>query len=160
MATSRIATRILIENLNQAFDGRSWHGTPLARSMRGVSVRQALWRPRPGRHNIWEILLHTAFWKYTVRHRLTGSADREFPRPGANWPRLPAPANDRALARDVKLLREQHGLLIRTVARFPAARLSRRGGRWSPLEQILGIAAHDLYHCGQVQLLKRLQKRG
>ena len=148
--------RVLLDNLNQAFDGPSWHGTPLARAMRGVTVRQALWRPGPRRHNIWEILLHTAYWKHTVRHRLLGAPGDPFPRPGANWPRLPSPATDRALAQDVKLLREQHRLLVETVSRFPVARLNRRRAQWTALEEILGIAAHDLYHCGQIQLLKRL----
>ena len=151
-------TRLLLHNLDQAFDARAWHGTPLARALRGVTAKQALWRPAPGRHNIWEILLHTAYWKHLVRHRLTGDAD-SFPHPGANWPRLPSPADERALATDVKLLRQQHSLLVRAVTRFPAKRLRRRGARWNPLEEILGIASHDLYHCGQIQLLKRLRRR-
>lgn len=160
MATPRPIIRVLVHNLDQAFDARAWHGTPLGRTIRGMTARQALWRPAAKRHNIWEILLHTAYWKYMVRRRLTRTPGEAFPRPGPNWPRLPAPANDRAWARDVKLLRDQHMQLVQTVARFPSARLYRRRGRWSPLEQILGIAAHDLYHCGQIRLLKRLQKGG
>lgn len=150
--------KIVLEMLRQAFDGRSWHGTPLARSVYGLSPRRALWRPSPRRHNIWELLLHTAYWKFEVRRRLTGSTER-FPRPGANWPRLPARTDARALASDIRLLRDEHAQLMEAVARFPASRLSRRKGRWTPLEQIVGIAAHDLYHCGQIQLLNRLQKR-
>ena len=151
-------TRLLREFLNQAFDARAWHGTPLARALRGVTARQALWRPGKRRHNIWELVLHTAYWKYMVRRRLTGETD-SFPRPGANWPRLPASTTDRMFTQDVKLLREQHRLLLKTVTRFPAARLNRGGTRWTPLGQIVGIAAHDLYHCGQIQLLKALHRR-
>ncbi|MSR07738.1 MAG: DinB family protein [Gemmatimonadetes bacterium] len=151
------ATRTLLANLEQAFDARAWHGTPLARALRGVRAKQAAWRPGPGRNSIWDLVLHTAYWKYIVRCRLTGDPGGAFPRPGANFPAVPALADDRAFAKDVKLLRKQHNLLVATVSRFPAARLNRRGTRWSPMEEILGIAAHDLYHCGQIQLLKVLQ---
>lgn len=152
-------TAFLLDNLDQAFDARSWHGTPLARSVRGVTVKHALWRPGPRRHNIWEIILHTAYWKYMVRRRLLRLSGETFPRPGSNWPRLGGALTPRALAEDIALLKQQHRLLREAVARFPASQLRRRRGRWTALEQILGIAAHDLYHCGQIQLLKRL-KRG
>jgi hypothetical protein len=153
-------TRVLVHNLKQAFDGRAWHGTPLARSLAGVTVKQALWRPGRRRHNIWELVLHTAFWKYMVRRRLLRLSGERFPRRGANWPRLPMAATPRAFADDVRLLRDQHDRLHQAVARFPASQLGRRRGQWTALEQILGIASHDLYHCGQIQLIKKLQKVG
>jgi len=155
----RPETRLLLVNLEQAFDATAWHGTPLARSLRGVTAKQALWRPGPERNCIWDLVLHMAYWKYVVRCRLTGVAANEFPLTPANFPRLPEPANHKALARDIKLLRTEHDLLVKTVARFPAARLNRRGRQWTPLEEILGIAAHDLYHCGQIQLIKVLYAR-
>jgi len=151
---------LLLDVCDQAFDHRAWHGTPLAGAIRGVSHRDALWRPPPGkgRHNIWEIVLHTAYWKYIVRRRLTRDPELTFPRRGSNWPRLPAPADAAAWRRDVALLRDEHRLLRAVIARFPAARLGARGwrSRWSNVEHIYGIASHDLYHAGQIQLLKRL----
>src|SRR5262245_57227093 len=124
--STRTVSRVLIDNLDQAFDARSWHGTPLGRSLRGVTPKQALWRPGKRRHNIWELILHTAYWKYMVRRRLTGATD-EFPHPGPNWPRLPARLDARALASDVRLLRDQHRRLVEAVTRFPAGRLRRKG---------------------------------
>jgi len=80
--TGQIA--LLLDVYDQAFDHRAWHGTPLAGAIRGLSHGDALWRPRRGRHNIWEIVLHTAYWKYIVRRRLMRDAELEFPRPGSN----------------------------------------------------------------------------
>ena len=150
--------RLLLEVLDQAFDHRAWHGTGLWGSIRGLTPTQALWRPRPGRHNIWEVVLHTAYWKYIVRRRLTRDPTLEFPRDGANWPRLPARPDARAWRADVGLLKDQHRLLRATIARFPASRLRARGWRstWTNAQHIYGIASHDLYHAGQIQLLKRL----
>lgn len=126
-----------------------------------MSVPEALWRPRRGRHNIWEIVIHAAYWKYIVRRRLTRDTAARFPRQGSNWFAVPPRPDARSWKRDIALLREQHRLLREAIARFPVARLSARAWRsqWTNLATIYGIASHDLYHAGQIQLLKRLQAR-
>ncbi len=150
---------LLLRVLDQGFDHHAWHGPSLAGTIRGLTPRQALWRPAPGRHNIWELVLHTAYWKYAVRRRLTDGAHGTFPRPGANWPRLASATTDRQWRADVALLKDEHLRLREVVAGLPPAALERRGGkgRWTNAEIIYGVAMHDLYHAGQIQLLKRLQ---
>jgi hypothetical protein len=61
--------QLLLQMVDQAFHQHSWHGTTLRGSLRGLSIEQALWRPGSERHNIWELILHTAYWKYIVRRR-------------------------------------------------------------------------------------------
>jgi hypothetical protein len=162
MARTDPRTALLLRFLDQAFDRRAWHGTTLAGSVRSLLADDALWRPGPRRHCIWDLVLHTAYWKYVTRRRLTGSKRGAFPRAPSNWPRLPRVPTEAAWEADVALLAEQHVLLREAVAAFPAARLERkpRGGTWTFAEQIAGVAAHDLYHAGQIQLLKRLRGRG
>jgi hypothetical protein len=152
---------LLLDIFNQAFDRRAWHGTALWGSVRGLTPREALWRPGPRRHNIWEIVLHTTYWKYIVRRRLTRDPGLVFPRAGSDWPGLPAKPDAAAWRRDVALLKEQHRLLRAVIARFPAARLAARGWRstWTNAQHVYGIASHDLYHAGQIQLLKALKGR-
>ena len=154
-------TALLLALYDQAFDRRAWHGTPLAGALRGLSPAEALWRPRRGRHNIWELVLHAAYWKYIVRRRLTRDVDAHFPREGSDWIPVPPRPDAQAWKRDLALLREQHVLLRNAIARFPTARLPARAwrSRWTNIATIYGIASHDLYHAGQIQLLKRLQKR-
>src|SRR3970040_474802 len=79
---------LLLDVFDQAFSGSSWHGTPLWGSVRGVTATEALWRPGRGRHNIWEIVLHTAYWECMVRCRLARDPAIAFPRRGSNWPGL------------------------------------------------------------------------
>ena len=155
------AIALLLEVVDQAFDRRAWHGTGLWGSVRGLTPRDALWRPARGRHCIWELVLHTAYWKYIVRRRLERDPDLEFPRAGSNWLPLPERPDATALKRDVALLREQHRLLRQTIAGFPVRRLRQKGWRsnWSNVQHIYGIASHDLYHAGQIQLIKRLMAR-
>ncbi len=152
---------LLLRVLDQAFDHHAWHGTTLAGSVRGMSPAKAMWRPRPKRHNIWELVLHAAYWKYVVRRRLTGEPRGGFPREGSNWPKLPATPDAKAWRGDVYLLKEEHQKFRAVVAHLAQAKFATKGatGKWSNRELIQGVAAHDLYHAGQIQLLKRLQRR-
>ena len=81
--------RVVLNLLDEAFDKKSWHGPNLRGSIRGVTAAQAAWRIAPDRHNIWELTLHAAYWKYVVRRRLSGGgASRSV----ACMPNLPAGA--------------------------------------------------------------------
>jgi hypothetical protein len=153
-------TELLVMQLERAFDRRSWHGPNLLGSIRGLSPEQAAWRPGDKRHNIWELIVHAAYWKYVVHRRLTGGERGSFPFKGSNFFERPEEVSIKALKADVKLLRSVHDGLIDEVRVFPAGLLGRvvRGGKWTFRETIIGVAAHDLYHAGQIQLLKRLQE--
>ncbi|MEP6574601.1 MAG: DinB family protein [Gemmatimonadota bacterium] len=148
----------LVQVLDQVYDRRGWQGTTLKGALRGVTPEQATWRPAPRRHNIWELMLHAAYWKFMVRRRITGDRTLVFPRQGADWPRIAESANHAEWRKDLACLGEEHQLLRRAVERLPAGELRRKSGgsRWTNLEQIHGVAAHDAYHTGQIQLLKRL----
>ena len=152
--------RLLLEVFDQAYTAPSWHGTPLKGTVRGVTARKALWRPGPRRHCIWDLVLHTAYWKCMVRRRLLRDPGISFPRDGANWPALPDKPDDAAWRRDRALLDEQHRLLHEAIAELQPAQLNRRGWRskWPVRAEIYGIASHDLYHAGQIQILKRLMR--
>jgi hypothetical protein len=128
-------------------------------ALRGVAAEQARWRPTPRRKSVWELALHIAYWKYTVRRHLVAGEHPRFPRSPANFPRLPDPADEAAWARDVALVRTEHEQLVEAVRACtgrPLAAIPPGGKRWTYGEMLLGIAAHDAYHTGQIQLLKRL----
>jgi hypothetical protein len=151
--------RVLLDLLGQGYDQRAWHGTNLVGALRGVTAAQALWRPKPGRHNIWELAVHCAYWKYAVRRRLTGEPEGGFELAGSNWIPRSGPTSEKAWKADRALLAREHKALVAVVKAFEAGRLDRRLGRgpFSSAETIAGAAAHDLYHAGQIQLLKRLR---
>ena len=148
----------LIALVDQAYDHRSWHGTNLKGSIKGLRAREVVWRPSPKRHNIWEIVVHAAYWKYAVRRRLTGEARGSFPLKGSNW--FARSGHDQqGWIDDVRLLVNEHALLKRAISLLRPEALGRRarGGTTTNLALITGIAAHDLYHAGQIQLLKKLR---
>src|SRR4051794_21184910 len=92
----------LLFYLEQAFGRRGWHGPTLSATLRQVTPEVALWRPAPERHNIWELVLHAAFWKHAVRQRLTRERS-PFGRSPRNWPRVPDQPTAARWAVDVAL---------------------------------------------------------
>ncbi len=147
-------------NLQPLPGTRNWHGGPSAvGALRGVPAEEAAWRPGPRRKSIWALALHVAYWKYTIRRHLEPRPLPRFPRSPSNWPSPPAAADPEAWARDVGLLKVQHDRLIEVVARLPVTAFNRippDGRLWTYGQLLLGIAAHDAYHTGQIQLMKRL----
>lgn len=148
----------LLGLLDEAFSRKAWHGPNLRGSIRGLDATRAAWRPGPDRHNIWEVVVHTAYWKYAVRRRLTGEKRGSFALPGSNWFARPDTASEAAWRRDVALLLDEHKKLRAVVAALSASQLPKAsaGSRQTNLTLVRGISAHDLYHAGQIQLLKRL----
>jgi hypothetical protein len=141
---------VLLTALDTAFDRRSWHGANLASALRGVTPAQALARAGT-RKCVWEQLLHTAYWKHRVVSKLAPDSPR-FPRKGGNWPPPPAAPSAAAWRADLDLLRDTHRRLRHLVATLPRNRLDDDKAVWL----IQGAAAHDLYHAGQIKLLRRL----
>ena len=148
---------LLLRMLDEAFERKAWHGPNLKGSLRGVTAAQAAWRPATGRHNIWEIVVHAAYWKYAVNRRLTGGKRGSFPQKGSNWFRRPEIESEAAWRADLVILDQIHRAMRATIEKFPPSRLNSRpsGSKVSNLTLIYGIAAHDLYHTGQIQLLKK-----
>ena len=154
---------LLLQLLDESFDHHAWHGTNLRGSVRRLTADEAAWRPSQKRHNIWEIVVHCAYWKYAVRRRILGEKRGSFPEKGSNWFGRPVESTEAAWRRDVRLLEETHRSLRRAVAAVTSSQLKKKvgGSKWTTLQTISGAASHDLYHAGQIQLLKRLlQKNG
>lgn len=144
--------------IEQSYSKKAWHGTNLRGSIRGLSPDQAAWRSGTGRHNIWEIVVHCAYWKYVVRRRILGEKKGSFPLRGSNWFHRSTNLTQKAWEADVRLLEACHTSLVAAVTGLNDRDLTSipRGSKVSNLAIIVGIASHDVYHAGQIQLLKRL----
>lgn len=138
--------------LDQCFDRKAWHGPHLKASIRGVDAGRAVWRPQPRRHNIAEQVLHAAYWKYAVRRRLRGEKRGSFPLKGSNWFPVREGLSEATWAEYRALLDEQHKLLRAAVQELGGAKRTTLSEK--QLRLITGLAAHDVYHAGQIRLLR------
>lgn len=148
----------LLGLLDEAYNRAAWHGPNLRGSIRGITAHEAALHPKAGRHNIWEIVVHAAYWKYAVRRRLSGEKRGSFSLPGSNWFDRTMDRSEKAWRIDVALLDREHRLLREAVSSFKPQNLDHpsRGSKTFARRLIAGIALHDVYHAGQIQLIKKL----
>jgi uncharacterized damage-inducible protein DinB len=152
----------LLRLLDEAFQKKSWHGTNLRGAVRGMSARVAAWRLPGEPHSIADLIVHCAYWKYAVRRRLRGDPRGSFPLKGSNWFELPEPLSEAAWKGYVALLDSEHRALRDALAGLSPQQIEATptGRQTSNRMLIHGIALHDVYHTGQIQMLKALAKRG
>jgi hypothetical protein len=142
---------------DEAFEKKAWHGPNLWQSLKGVNAKQAAWRPAPSQHNIWEETLHAAYWKYAVRRRLEAGKRGGFVLLGSNFFPRPEPGNLTASAwkADKEILRSEHAALRKAITNALRKPLARKLGH-----MLWGVAFHDIYHAGQIRLLRRMMEQG
>src|SRR5436305_8091652 len=140
--------RLLLQVLDCAFVKRSWHGANLMSAIRGVRASMAA-KTIAGRKSIWQQVLHAAYWKHAALNKLVGTT--AFARRVRNWPKLPEQINESSWRADIDLLRDQHRQLRQAILKLPRNKLNQR-----LVWLIQGVAAHDVYHAGQIKLLRRL----
>lgn len=147
------AETMILALLAEGYSKKTWHGPNLRQSLKGIAAKEAAWRPAADRHNIWELALHAAYWKYAVRRRIEGGKRGSFILKGSNFFSRPEKGNatEAAWKQDLALLEREHQALELAIRR---ALKSPRAGRLLPM--MYGIALHDVYHAGQIRLLRRL----
>ncbi|HKH99820.1 MAG TPA: DinB family protein [Candidatus Sulfotelmatobacter sp.] len=152
------ATRIA-DQLRRAFDGSAWHGPALLELLADVDAATAAAKPVPGVHSIWELVLHIAAWDRAGSRRLAGEKCQLKAR--ANFPPVPPPT-EAAWSEAVNAAKRTHETLVNTVAALTDKRLRGRvpGKRYDFYHMLHGIAQHELYHAGQIAILKKAQERG
>jgi len=145
----------LEEQLRRALEGEAWHGPSLLESLADVSAEQAAARPIPRAHSIWELVLHVGGDYVLVLRRLSG--DGRQLTASEDWPSCPAPTEDnwRKAVQELTRLNQE---LRKAVRDFPEERLDQPLVPESPFSayaQFIGVTQHNLYHAGQISLLKR-----
>jgi len=147
--------------LDEGFSKAAWHGPNLLGSLRGSTLEELLHRPRRDGHNAWELAVHCAYLKYAVRNRLLAGKRNTFPLEGSNFFRRDEGLVLADWKKDLALLKAQHKALKAAILGLdPRTYGDRvRGSRHTVRRTALGIAAHDIYHAGQISLLKRMAER-
>jgi uncharacterized damage-inducible protein DinB len=147
------ATRIA-DQLRRAFDGTAWHGPALLELLEDVDAATAAAKPLRNVHSIWELTMHTAAWDTAILRRLAGE---KLQLSGSeNFPQVEKPTES-AWRKTVATLKRTHETLVKTVASLPDSRLWDRvpGKRYDFYHMLHGVTQHELYHAGQIAILKK-----
>jgi uncharacterized damage-inducible protein DinB len=143
------------EQLRRAFERDAWHGPAVLETLQGVTAAQAHAHPIAGAHSVWEVVLHLTYTYRVVLRRILG--DGTPIRAVEDWPLVP-PATEANWQEAVGVLRRVNAELRDAVRAFPAGRLDEPlvpDPPYTAYTQFIGITQHDLYHAGQISLLKR-----
>jgi len=146
---------LIADQLRRAFYGSAWHGPALMELLKDVDAKTAVARPIPDAHSIWELVLHIAAWDGAGLRRLAGEKCQL--KGNRNFPLVSAPT-ETAWQKAVAETRGTHDKLVATVAGLKEKRLRDivPGKRYDFYHMLHGIAQHELYHAGQIAILKKL----
>ena len=151
---SSIDARIFSRIFEEGYGPGAWHGPDLKAALADVTRILAFWRPAPGRHNIAEIAVHHAYYLRSVRAQLSEASPEPFTLEGEDWFEL-SERGRLSWAQVQSILGAEHQRLADLISKNGSARNTKLSDA-ERLDLVLGITCHDLYHAGQVQLLKRL----
>jgi len=143
------------DQLKRAFEGKAWHGPSVSEVLAGVTAEQAAARPISDAHSIWEITLHIATWERVGRRRIQESAPIDVS-DDEDWPQVEE-TSEEAWKRTLDEVRSNHESLREAIAALDEARLGDivPGTIYSVYFLLHGVIQHDLYHAGQIALLKK-----
>jgi uncharacterized damage-inducible protein DinB len=155
------ASRIA-DQLRRAFEGDAWHGPALLELLEDEDAATAAAKPIHDVHSIWELVLHIAAWDGAAITRLGGKVTQL--KGEQNFPRVPKAATEAVWREAVAAAKRTHDLLVKTVASLSDERLRERcpGKKYDFYHLLHGVAQHELYHAGQIAILKKvsLSRRG
>ncbi len=145
---------LIADQLHRAFYGEAWHGPALLELLKDVNATTAAAHPLKDVHSIWELLLHITAWDSAALVRLSGKKCQ--PTGSDNFPPI-AEANGMVWRKAVSEARRTHDKLVKAVAVLSEARLRDRvpGKRYNFAHMLHGITQHELYHAGQIAILKK-----
>ena len=146
----------ILDQLNRAFEGPAWHGPSVKESLNGVTAEQARQRPLADAHSIWELVQHIAVWEDVGRRRLQGDPAEVPISSPEDWP--PAEdASDVAWEKAKAALERGHQALVAAISRVAETRLDQPilEGKSTVYVTLHGVIQHDLYHAGQIAILKK-----
>lgn len=145
----------IADQLRRAFDGSAWHGPAVLELLEDIDAATAAARPIRSAHSIWELVLHIAAWDNAGMVRLAGK--KWQPAGTDNFPSVPSKPTEAGWRKAIAETKRTHEKLVKTVASLPESRLRDRvpGKRYDFYHMLHGIAQHELYHAGQIAILKK-----
>ncbi len=146
---------LIRDQLQRSFVKDSWHGSAVLELLESVDSKIASFRPSPEVHTIWELVLHMATWKRVVADRIEGR--KNVPTDEQDWPDAGQATATRWRAAE-QGLREAHRELEAAAGRIDAHEIEKTppAGSFTRAQLLHGVVQHDLYHAGQIAILKKM----
>lgn len=142
--------------IKNAYNGSAWHGSSVITLLDGISATQAANHPLEKCHSIWEIIRHMIVWRQFAWNKLVGEKTFDVINSQQDWPYIESFANT-AWQETLTDLEDSQQSLLQALNQIDDSLLEQRvpGRNYSYYILLHGIIQHDLYHLGQIALLKQ-----
>jgi uncharacterized damage-inducible protein DinB len=145
----------IVDQLRRAFEGNAWHGLALWEILTDVTSQQAVSKPLNGVHSMWEIVNHVTVWESVVLRRIKGEVIGGLS-PEQDWPPV-SDTSESAWQKTLDSLERGNRQLREAISALTDDRLKETvlGQTYSIYHMLHGVVQHDLYHAGQIAILKK-----
>jgi uncharacterized damage-inducible protein DinB len=145
----------ILDQMDRAFAGEAWHGPSLMQLLEGIAADDAAAHPIRDAHSIWELVNHIAAWNTIVQHRAAGEAVVDVTTE-KDWPPL-FEVSEVEWTRALEDMKASRARLRGVVERLREEQLDQKapGEEYSIYFMLHGLIQHDLYHAGQIAILKK-----
>jgi uncharacterized damage-inducible protein DinB len=142
------------DQLQRSFSGDAWHGPAVMELLKDITAGKAIAKPVPGGHSIWEIALHISVWEHVVSRRLNG--EKYEPTTEEDWPSI-ADTTSESWKKTIAAVESAHNALLNDVSNLTDSDLTKTvaGKSYSVYFLLHGIVQHNIYHAGQIALLRK-----
>jgi len=145
------------KNISAIYDGTPWYGDNVLSYLSGISAEMAAIKPEKLNHSIAEIVCHMTAWRYFVIEKMNGNAAYEVWDTELNWRKIIA-LNEAEWQRIKDDLLKSQTELLHHIEQMTESMLTAPvdGRKYNFRLMLQGIAQHDIYHSGQISMIRKL----
>ena len=133
-------------------EGKNFWQASLIKQIEGLTMEQALYKPNPGRHGIWQIVRHIAYWKHWALTYLNENIPLDAK--ADNWALMPEVQTEETWIEEIQRLQKLNNDCITAAEGLGDELFTSTEEKVVFFRQLL---YHDCYHTGQIGFLRAMQ---
>jgi uncharacterized damage-inducible protein DinB len=147
----------IVKSLASNLNGKGWFGNNLQQQLEGITAEKAAKIPQNLNHSIAEIINHMMAWRLFIVEKLNGNADYEVWETDLDWVKI-TQLSELDWQNLQNQLTENQALLVKTITEKAEALLDAKvdGREYNFRLMLNGIVQHDIYHIGQISIVRKL----
>lgn len=153
-----LETKHIKDALRRLYEGEVWHGPSIKEILIDITPEQAVKRLTPKSKNIAEYLIHITNWRTFALEKLTGGDTFDIIlNSEADWSVVNEITKDK-WEEIQEAYEESQKEILEVLETYTDRKLENivPGRKYSFYTLLYGVIHHDIYHSGQMMLLKRL----
>ena len=152
----------LLQEYQEVFEGSPWYGSAVIKTLRRIPFYLVNQKIQPQAHSIAELLRHMLAWRTFVLEKLRENAGFDIElNSTADWEEGVKVHTEAEWEELLQLLEDSQQKMEQLLAGKSEEWLAQpvAGKPYANIFMLRGILYHDVYHLGQIRLIKKLLMR-